>query len=117
MSKGDHVTMIDDILAITPGEGEIVDWFIDRLEVQIKQGHFLSTDKLTTVTEKIVDTLQDYRIKHRINSVVVGQSGGVDSALTAALFKQAGWEVHGVTMPIHQILRLKEVLKILMLLD
>lgn len=95
--------MIDDILAITPGEGEIVDWFIDRLEMQIAQGHYLPADELTTVTEKIVDTLQDYRIKHRINSVVVGQSGGVDSALTAALFKQAGWEVHGVTMPIHQI--------------
>jgi len=94
--------MIDDILAITPGEGEIVDWFIDRLEVQIKQGHWLSTNELISVTENIVQQLSDYKTTHQINSVVVGQSGGVDSALTAALFKQAGWEVHGVTMPIHQ---------------
>ena len=94
--------MIDDILAITPGEGAIADWFINRLEVQIEQGHWLSADELTSVTEKIVEQLSNYKTKHQIKSVVVGQSGGVDSALTAALFKQAGWEVHGVTMPIHQ---------------
>ena len=46
--------------------------------------------------------LKDYRVKHNIENIVVGQSGGVDSALTAALFKQAGWITHGVTMPIHQ---------------
>ena len=95
--------MIDDILAITPGEGEIADWFIERLEVLVETGNFLSQKKLAKVTENIVSRLEDYRKKHGIKSVVVGQSGGVDSALTAALFKQAGWEVHGVTMPIHQI--------------
>jgi NAD+ synthase len=95
--------MIDDILAITPGEGEIADWFIERLEVLVETGNFLSQKKLAKVTENIVSRLEDYRKKHGIKSIVVGQSGGVDSALTAALFKQAGWEVHGVTMPIHQI--------------
>jgi nicotinamide-nucleotide amidase len=29
-------------------------------------------------------------------------SGGIDSALTAALFKKAGWNVTGLTLPIHQ---------------
>jgi NAD+ synthase len=95
--------MIDDILAITPGEGEISDWFIERLEVLVDQGYFLPKKKLVKVTEEIILSLKDYSKKHDINSVVIGQSGGIDSALTAALFKQAGWEVHGVTIPIHQI--------------
>ena len=30
-------------------------------------------------------------------------SGGIDSAVTGALFKEAGWNVTGVTMPIHQV--------------
>jgi nicotinamide-nucleotide amidase len=29
-------------------------------------------------------------------------SGGIDSALTASLFKEAGWNVTGLTLPIHQ---------------
>ena len=95
--------MIDDILAITPGEGEISDWFIDRLEVLVEKGHFLDPKKVKQVRESIVDSLKEYSEKHQINSVVVGMSGGIDSALTAALFKQAGWMVHGLTMPIHQI--------------
>ena len=32
----------------------------------------------------------------------MGVSGGIDSALTAALFKNAGWNVTGLTLPIHQ---------------
>ena len=34
--------------------------------------------------------------------VLLAMSGGVDSALTAAVFKKAGFHVIGVTMPIHQ---------------
>ena len=33
--------------------------------------------------------------------MVVGISGGIDSAPTALLFKEAGWEVTGVVMIIH----------------
>lgn len=94
--------LIDDILRLTPGEGEIDDWFVDKLAYQIDRGVYPKRATLGNITEKIVSGLKDYRVKHNIENIVVGQSGGVDSALTAALFKQAGWITHGVTMPIHQ---------------
>jgi len=34
--------------------------------------------------------------------VVIGMSGGIDSALTASLFRDAGYRVIGVTLPIEQ---------------
>jgi NAD+ synthase len=94
--------LIDDILRLTPGEGEISDWFINRLAYQIDKGLFPKRATLGNIIEQIVAGLQLYRKEHGIENIVIGQSGGVDSALTAALFKQAGWIVHGVTLPIHQ---------------
>ena len=43
-----------------------------------------------------------YGINNKINTVVLGMSGGIDSALTAALFKAADYRVIGMTLPIHQ---------------
>ena len=94
--------LIDDILRLTPGEGEISDWFINRLAYQIDKGLFPKRATLGNIVEQIVAGLKLYRKEHGIENIVIGQSGGVDSALTAALFKQAGWIVHGVTLPIHQ---------------
>jgi nicotinamide-nucleotide amidase len=50
----------------------------------------------------LVSGLIAYGKKYNIYTVVLGMSGGVDSALTAALFRSAGWHVIGVTMPIQQ---------------
>ena len=97
------MNLIDDILKLTPGEGDTKDWYIDKLAYLIDKGYYPKRATLDIIAEKIISGLKDYKNKHGIENIVVGQSGGIDSALTAALFKQAGWITHGVTMPIHQI--------------
>ena len=77
-------------------------WFDQALDKLIYKNIYVEEDTLKVFRERLVKGLQDYREKYKIENVALGMSGGVDSALTAALFKQAGWNVLGVTMPIHQ---------------
>ena len=93
----------DKILDITPGmEVDVDSWFLDKLETHINNGRYPNEIELAAIKQSIVDDLMAYSNQHQIEDVVIGMSGGIDSALTAALFKEAGWTVHGVTMPIHQ---------------
>lgn len=77
-------------------------WFKEQLEEQIEEGMFLAEKDLEAVLEDIWRDLSDYRDQAGVGTAVLGMSGGVDSALTAALFKKAGWRVIGFTLPIHQ---------------
>ncbi len=77
-------------------------WFDNQLDIQIENGQFKDVPEIMEDMSVIVDELVDYRENHNIENVVLGMSGGVDSALTAALFKKAGWNVLGVTLPINQ---------------
>lgn len=77
-------------------------WFDSKLEQLIDQGDYPDLNTLEDTGQKLVQGLIDYKQKYNIQNVALGMSGGVDSALTAALFKTAGWTVTGVTMPIHQ---------------
>jgi NAD+ synthetase len=72
------------------------------LDRAIQESFFLGEDQLRSVGETIVIQTRAYREESARQTVVLGMSGGVDSALTAALFKRAGYTVLGVTMPIHQ---------------
>jgi nicotinamide-nucleotide amidase len=82
--------------------GELSPWFQAELDHQIGIGDFLPESALLEVRDRIVRDLSNYRIQNGIHNVVLGMSGGVDSALTAALFKMAEWTVTGVTLPINQ---------------
>jgi len=59
-------------------------------------------NEIQKIRDGLIDELRDYKLKNNINNVVIGMSGGIDSALTASLFRDAGYTVTSVTLPIHQ---------------
>jgi NAD+ synthase len=77
-------------------------WFNQALDKLIYKNIYVEEETLRVFQQRLIKGLSDYRDRYQIDKVALGMSGGVDSALTAALFKQAGWQVLGVTMPIHQ---------------
>lgn len=80
---------------------ELSSWFEYKLQDLIDEGVY--HDKIENVSSKIVENLEDYRKEWDLENIFIGMSGGIDSAVTGALFKEAGWNVTGVTMPIHQV--------------
>jgi nicotinamide-nucleotide amidase len=83
--------------------GALSPWFARKFTEQMKDGLFLPAPALQRVQDHLIGQLQDYRRLAGVGTAVLGMSGGVDSALTAALFKAAGWQVIGLTLPIHQV--------------
>ncbi|NEX48786.1 NAD(+) synthase [Pseudotabrizicola algicola] len=95
-----HTQILD--LSRQSAAGGLSPWFSARLQEQIADGRFLPEDRLAEICDRLVEQLSDYREQAAIHTAVLGMSGGVDSALTAALLKRAGWLVIGFTLPILQ---------------
>ena len=55
-----------------------------------------------TLDKKISNWLNEYLENNKLNTFVVGISGGIDSAVTSALCAQTGKKTIALTMPIHQ---------------
>jgi len=75
-------------------------WFDKQLDDAIDREDIMYDPEF--VIQNIVTDLREYKYNHNIHNVVLGISGGIDSAVTAALFNEAGWHVTGVLMPIKQ---------------
>ena len=76
--------------------------FEEALDRHIERGD-ISEEVIAPIGMAIVQQLLDYSSTHKVHNVVIGMSGGIDSALTASLCKSAGYTVTGVTMPINQV--------------
>ena len=66
---------------------------------------FTTEDRLsasTTLQDRITDWIQDYANRAGMKSLVVGISGGIDSAVVSALCARTGLHTVAVTMPIRQ---------------
>lgn len=77
-------------------------WFEAELNAQIGAGLFSGPYELEEVRAHIVSTLEAYKAESGLSTAVLGMSGGVDSALTAALLRDAGWTVIAHLLPIDQ---------------
>ncbi len=62
-------------------------WFDNRLDHLINNKIYVPDVK--PLGDNLISELEQYAKKHKIKTAVVGMSGGVDSALTAAIFNRA----------------------------
>ena len=55
-----------------------------------------------SITKYIITWIKNYCFQNGITTLVIGISGGIDSALTSTLCAETGMKTIVVSMPIHQ---------------
>ena len=58
---------------------------------------------LILLAEKITNWIKQYAIDNNRDALIVGISGGIDSAVVSTLCAKTGMKVYVVSMPINQI--------------
>ena len=58
-------------------------------------------DDYEQLTTRIVNWIKDYYWKYNIKALVVGVSGGIDSAVVSTLCAETGFPTYVLTMPLH----------------
>lgn len=92
-------TLIDEIMRYNR-QPVLSEFFETKLKELISYGMY--PNDVAEMSSKLISSLDQYKTLNNMDTVFVGMSGGIDSALTASLFKAAGWKVNGVVMPINQ---------------
>ena len=59
-------------------------------------------ENYSELKSKIVTWIKDYAYKNKLKSLVIGVSGGIDSAVVSALCAETGMPTYVLGMPIHQ---------------
>lgn len=74
-------------------------------QIRTNMTTFTTEDRLSafaTLEDRITDWIQEYANRAKMKSLVVGISGGIDSAVVSALCARTGLHTVAVTMPIRQ---------------
>jgi len=59
-------------------------------------------ERMGNLADQITDWIKEYAVKHGLDSLCVGVSGGIDSAVVSTLCAKTGLNTHVVSMPIRQ---------------
>lgn len=104
LHQGDVEFVIGEVMTLSRQAriGPLSPWLQAQLEKQVRTGVIAHPHDVVRAGHALIARATRYKDQTKAKCAVLGMSGGLDSAVTAAKLKEAGWKVIGVTMPIAQ---------------